>query len=118
MGNLARTIASRFLRLWFLMLVPALWGLLRSDPGLLDKDGSLHKVRLASWLLMFGNYLPYEEVGQWFVNFSLSPCWYLVTEFQCSVLLIILVPFIFKSYGHAVWPYIFLIVVFANFNAV
>lgn len=102
-------IGSRFLRLCFLMIVPTMWALCRKDPAFYDEGGSLETMRLAGWLGLFGVYLPYGQLGQWFMNISLTPCWYIVAEFHCSVFLILVVPPVVKRFGHSIWPYACLI---------
>eukprot|EP00747_Dinoflagellata_sp_TGD_P212871 gnl/TRDRNA2_/TRDRNA2_85907_c0_seq1.p1 gnl/TRDRNA2_/TRDRNA2_85907_c0~~gnl/TRDRNA2_/TRDRNA2_85907_c0_seq1.p1 ORF type:complete len:566 (-),score=58.07 gnl/TRDRNA2_/TRDRNA2_85907_c0_seq1:24-1661(-) len=100
--NIRAAITSRYLRLFPLVCVPFLWGMLRHDGSLYNGVGAFSGMNwpnVAGWLLFYGNLTGPDRISSWIGNASLAPLWSAVADFHASILLILIVPFLYKKFG-------------------
>eukprot|EP00747_Dinoflagellata_sp_TGD_P122659 gnl/TRDRNA2_/TRDRNA2_173666_c0_seq1.p1 gnl/TRDRNA2_/TRDRNA2_173666_c0~~gnl/TRDRNA2_/TRDRNA2_173666_c0_seq1.p1 ORF type:complete len:417 (-),score=49.06 gnl/TRDRNA2_/TRDRNA2_173666_c0_seq1:48-1298(-) len=108
--DILSAIASRFMRLFPLILIPMLWAMFRHDEGFYrDNDGNdgLLWSKVAGWLFMYGNLTGKDLIVKWYFDLSLTPLWSVVLDFQASICLILMVPVAYKMCGLQRMGYLF-----------
>jgi peptidoglycan/LPS O-acetylase OafA/YrhL len=98
--SVLKAILNRALRLFPLLIVPYAYGLLR-DPFLKSSW-----VTMTGWLLMVVNWAPLftDDIGA--SNLSIGPCWSILVDLQCTLLLIFVVPFCHRRWPFHAWPFV------------
>lgn len=102
---LAVRLLSRYFRLVTFLVVPILVGL-ATDASFRTELGGIAWTKVLGYLSMTGNFLPGDFYGTWFLDGTMMPCWSIVTEFQGSAMLLVLIPIIHRSVGLKSWSLI------------
>ena len=99
--SVLKAILNRALRLFPLLIVPYAYGLLR-DPFLKSSW-----VTMTGWLLMVVNWVPHFYDSSGTISYiSVVPCWSILVDLQCTLLLIFVVPFCHRRWPFHAWPFV------------
>ena len=99
--SVLKAILNRALRLFPLLIVPYMYGLLR-DPFLKSSG-----VTMTGWLLMVVNWVPHFYDSSGTISYiSVVPCWSILVDLQCTFLLIFVIPFCHRRWPLHAWPFV------------